>query len=95
LFNGLLVSEVCQAAIEDVRRKPGGDHSLVVHGKHGKDVEVALNERAELRTVRARSQSAARSATFGYSRIAARQSGLGAAFISSHRPVFRRPLCRR
>jgi site-specific recombinase XerD len=59
LLNGLRVSEVCRADIEDLRREPGGGHSLVVRGKGGKEVEVALNERTEravLRTVGARSQ---------------------------------------
>ena len=59
LLNGLRVSEVCRADIEDLRREPGGGHSLVVRGKGGKEVEVALNERTEravLRAVGARSQ---------------------------------------
>lgn len=59
LLNGLRVSEVCRADIEDLRREPSGGHSLVVRGKGGKEVDVALNERTEravLRTVGARSQ---------------------------------------
>jgi site-specific recombinase XerD len=35
LLNGLRVSEVCRADIEDLRREPGGGHSLVVRGKGG------------------------------------------------------------
>jgi len=46
VLNGLRVSEVCAADIEHLRREVGG-HSLVVRGKGGKEVEVALNERTE------------------------------------------------
>ena len=59
VLNGLRVSEVCSADIEHLRREPGGGHSLVVRGKGGKEVEVALNERTEtavLQTVGARTQ---------------------------------------
>ena len=59
LLNGLRVSEVCRADIEDLPLEPGGGHSLLVRGKGGKEVDVALNERTErteLRTVGARSQ---------------------------------------
>jgi integrase/recombinase XerD len=58
-LNGLRVSEVCSADVEHLRREPGGGHSLVVRGKGGKEVEVALNERTEravLQTVGARTQ---------------------------------------
>jgi integrase len=50
---------VCAANVEDLRREPGGGHSLVVRGKGGKEVEVALNERTEravLETAGPRSQ---------------------------------------
>lgn len=47
LLNGLRVSEVCGADVEDLRREPGGGHSLIVRGKGGKEVTVALNERTE------------------------------------------------
>jgi integrase len=59
VLNGLRVSEVCAADIEHLRREPGGGHSLVVRGKGGKEVEVALNERTEravLKTIGARTQ---------------------------------------
>jgi integrase/recombinase XerD len=59
VLNGLRVSEVCSAKIEDLRREPHGGYSLVVRGKGGKEVEVALNartERAVLQTVGARTQ---------------------------------------
>jgi len=59
VLNGLRVSELCGADIEDLRREPGGGHSLVVRGKGGKEIEVALNEgteRAVLKTIGARSQ---------------------------------------
>ena len=59
LLNGLRVSELCAADIENLHREPGGGHSLVVRGKGGKDVDVALNDRTEravLKTVGARSQ---------------------------------------
>ena len=59
LLNGLRVSELCSADIENLHREPGGGHSLVVRGKGGKDVDVALNDRTEraiLKTVGARSQ---------------------------------------
>jgi site-specific recombinase XerD len=59
VLNGLRVSELCQADIEDLRREPGGGHSLVVRGKGAKEVEVALNERTEravLKTIGARTQ---------------------------------------
>ena len=59
VLNGLRVSEVCAADIDHLRREPGGGHSLVVRGKGGKEVEVALNERTEravLKTVGARTQ---------------------------------------
>ncbi|HET8951443.1 MAG TPA: tyrosine-type recombinase/integrase [Solirubrobacteraceae bacterium] len=59
VLNGLRVSEVCAADIEHLRREPGGGHSLVVRGKGGKEVEVALNERTEravLQTIGARTQ---------------------------------------
>jgi integrase/recombinase XerD len=58
-LNGLRVSEVCAADIEHLRPEPGGGHSLVVRGKGGKEVEVALNERTEravLKTIGARTQ---------------------------------------
>jgi integrase/recombinase XerD len=47
LLNGLRVTEVCKATIKDLQREPGGGHSLLVRGKGGKDVRVALNERTE------------------------------------------------
>ena len=47
LLNGLRVTEVCKANVEDLQREPGGGHSLLVRGKGGKDVSVALNERTE------------------------------------------------
>jgi integrase len=53
------VSELCAADVENLHREPGGGHSLVVRGKGGKDVDVALNERTEravLKTVGARTQ---------------------------------------
>jgi integrase/recombinase XerD len=59
LLNGLRVSEVCGADIDDLRREPGGGYSLRVRGKGGKEVDVALNGRTEaavLATVGARSQ---------------------------------------
>ena len=59
VLNGLRVSEVCAADIDHLRREPGGGHSLVVRGKGGKEVEVALNERTEkavLETIGARTQ---------------------------------------
>ena len=59
LLNGLRVSELCAADVENLHREPGGGHSLVVRGKGGKDVDVALNDRTEravLKTVGARSQ---------------------------------------
>ena len=59
LLNGLRVSELCSADVEHLHREPGGGHSLVVRGKGGKDVDVALNDRTEraiLKTVGARSQ---------------------------------------
>ena len=59
LLNGLRVSELCSADVENLHREPGGGHSLVVRGKGGKDVDVALNDRTEraiLKTVGARSQ---------------------------------------
>jgi integrase/recombinase XerD len=59
VLNGLRVSEICGADVEDLRREPGGGHSLVVRGKGGKEVEVALNDRTEravLQTVGARTQ---------------------------------------
>ena len=52
VLNGLRVSEVCRADIEDLRREPGGGHSLVVRGKGGKEVDVALNERTERAVLR-------------------------------------------
>jgi integrase/recombinase XerD len=58
-LNGLRVSEVCAADVEHLRREPGGGHSLVVRGKGGKEVEVALNDRTEravLQTAGARTQ---------------------------------------
>ena len=58
-LNGLRVSELCAADIDHLRREPGGGHSLVVRGKGGKEVEVALNERTEqavLQTIGARTQ---------------------------------------
>ncbi len=58
-LNGLRVSELCAADIEHLRREPGGGHSIVVRGKGGKEVEVALNDRTEravLQTVGARTQ---------------------------------------
>lgn len=59
VLNGLRVSEVCDADVGHLRREPGGGHSLVVRGKGGKEVEVALNERTEravLTTIGARTQ---------------------------------------
>ena len=59
VLNGLRVSELCAANIEDLRREPAGGHSLRVRGKGGKDVDVALSERTEhavLKTVGARTQ---------------------------------------
>ncbi len=59
VLNGLRVSEICGADVEDLRREPGGGHSLVVRGKGGKEVEVALNDRTEravLQTIGARTQ---------------------------------------
>jgi integrase/recombinase XerD len=59
VLNGLRVSELCAADVEHLRREPGGGHSLVVRGKGGKEVEVALNERTEravLQTIGARTQ---------------------------------------
>lgn len=47
VLNGLRVSEVCGADVEDLRREPGGGHSLRVRGKGGKEVWVALNARTE------------------------------------------------
>ena len=47
LLNGLRVSEVCRADIEDLRREPHGGYSLNVRGKGGKDVDIPLNERTE------------------------------------------------
>ncbi len=47
VLNGLRVSEVCRADVEDLRREPGGGHSLIVRGKGAKEVAVALNERTE------------------------------------------------
>jgi integrase/recombinase XerD len=46
-LNGLRVSEVCAAQIEDLRREPGGGRSLRVRGKGGKEVWVPLNGRTE------------------------------------------------
>lgn len=59
VLNGLRVSEVCNANVEDLRREPGGGHSLRIRGKGGKEVDVALAERTEqavLKTVGARSE---------------------------------------
>ena len=59
VLNGLRVSEVCEADVEHLRREPGGGYSLVVRGKGGKEVEVALNERTEravLKTIGTRTQ---------------------------------------
>jgi site-specific recombinase XerD len=59
VLNGLRVSELCGADIEDLHREPGGGYSLTVRGKGGKEVDVALNartERAVLKAVGARSQ---------------------------------------
>jgi integrase/recombinase XerD len=59
VLNGLRVSEVCEADVEHLRREPGGGYSLLVRGKGGKEVEVALNERTEravLKTIGARTQ---------------------------------------
>ena len=53
------MSEVCNANVEDLRREPGGGHSLRIRGKGGKEVDVALAERTEqavLKTVGARSE---------------------------------------
>jgi len=47
LRNGLRVSELCRAEVEDLRREPGGGHSLIVRGKGVKEVTVALNARTE------------------------------------------------
>jgi site-specific recombinase XerD len=46
-LNGLRVSEVCGAEIEDLRREPGDGRSLRVRGKGGKEVWVPLNARTE------------------------------------------------
>ncbi|MBV9197413.1 MAG: tyrosine-type recombinase/integrase [Solirubrobacterales bacterium] len=46
-LNGLRVSEVCGAQLEDVVSEPGGGHSLIVHGKGGREDRVALNIRTE------------------------------------------------
>jgi site-specific recombinase XerD len=57
-LNGLRVSEVCGAQVEDLRRESGGGRSLRVRGKGGKEVWVALNkttERAVMRAVGGRS----------------------------------------
>lgn len=43
LLNGLRVTEACTANIEDLQREPAGGHSLLVRGKGGKEVTVALN----------------------------------------------------
>jgi site-specific recombinase XerD len=59
VLNGLRVSEVCNANVEDLRREPGGGHSLRIRGKGGKEVDVALAERTEqavLKTIGARSE---------------------------------------
>lgn len=59
MLNGLRVSEVCRANIEDLRREAGGGHSLIVRGKGNKQSAVALNsrtERAVLTTVGGRTQ---------------------------------------
>jgi integrase/recombinase XerD len=50
--NGLRVSEVCAARVEQLEREPGGGLSLKVNGKGGKLASVALNERTT-RAVRA------------------------------------------
>jgi len=47
LLNGLRVSEICGADIEDLRREPHGGYSLNVRGKGGKDVDIPLNDRTE------------------------------------------------
>lgn len=57
-LNGLRVSEVCAAQVEDLRREPGGGWSLRVLGKGGKEAWVALNkttERAVMKAVGGRS----------------------------------------
>jgi site-specific recombinase XerD len=43
LLNGLRVSEVSKANVEDLQREPGGGYSLLVRGKGGKHASVALN----------------------------------------------------
>jgi site-specific recombinase XerD len=52
-LNGLRVSEVCAAQVDDVRREPGGGRSLRVRGKGGKEVWVPLNDRTERAVLRA------------------------------------------
>jgi integrase/recombinase XerD len=52
-LNGLRVSEVCAAQVDDLRREPGGGRSLRVRGKGGKEVWVPLNERTERAVLRA------------------------------------------
>jgi site-specific recombinase XerD len=52
-LNGLRVSEVCAAQIDDLRREPGGGRSLRVRGKGGKEVWVPLNDRTERAVLRA------------------------------------------
>jgi site-specific recombinase XerD len=46
-LNGLRVSEVCAANVEDLRREPGGGRSLRVRGKGGKEVWIPLNARTD------------------------------------------------
>jgi len=52
-LNGLRVSEVCAAQVDDLRREPGGGRSLRVRGKGGKEVWVPLNDRTERAVLRA------------------------------------------
>lgn len=52
-LNGLRVSEVCAAMVQDLRREPGGGRSILVHGKGSKEVWVALNKTTEEAVLRA------------------------------------------
>jgi site-specific recombinase XerD len=58
LVNGLRISELCAADVEDLRCEHDGGSSLVVRGKDGTEVTLALDDRTEqalLKTVRGRS----------------------------------------
>jgi integrase/recombinase XerD len=52
-LNGLRVSEVCAAQVDDLRREPGGGRSLRVRGKGGKEVWVPLSDRTERAVLKA------------------------------------------